>query len=193
VRQHAGRLHKAQSLTLEVEGELAARQGGGAATGCDAWIPRTAAGAAFTQEQANRLYMSHQSEVAAPLLQISTPVAICWEPLAVVPRRDNIVGGLVLAVPLAICSEQQDVILRRRAITGGAALTTIRTEPPVIVLLHVGRFVRSWSWLWMAVGKFACFPWDPGETSITPPPQIKAFGLFIVLVVNKILSRDVKG
>ena len=135
----------------------------------------------------------HQSKVAAPLLQISTPVAICWEPLAVVPHRDNIVKGLVLAVPLAICSEQQDVILRRRAITGGAALTTIRTEPPVIVLLHVGRFVRSWSWLWMAVGKFACFPWDPGETSITPPPQIKAFGLFIVLVVNKILSRDVKG
>ena len=86
----------------------------------------------------------HQSEVAAPLLQISTPVAICWEPLAVVLRRDNIVGGLVLAVPLAICSEQQDVILRRRAITGGAALTTIRTEPPVIVLHHVGRFVRSW-------------------------------------------------
>ena len=100
----------------------------------------------------------HQSEVAAPLLQISTLVAICWEPLAVVPRRDNIVKGLVLAVPLAICSEQQDVILRRRAITGGAALTTIRTEPPVIVLLHVGRFVRSWSWLWMAVGKFAGFP-----------------------------------
>jgi len=45
----------------------------------------------------------------------------------------------------------------------------------------------------MAVGKFGGFPWDPGETSITPPPQIKAFGLFIVLVVNKILSRDVKG
>ena len=110
----------------------------------------------------------HPSEVAAPLLQIGTPVA-CWEPLAIVPRRDNIVGGLVLVVPLAICSEQQDVILRRRAITGGAALTTIRTEPPVIVLLHVGRFVLSWSWLWMAVGKFAGFPWDPGETSITPP------------------------
>jgi len=128
----------------------------------------------------------HPSEVVAPL-QIGTPVAICWEPLTVIPRRDNIVGGLVLAVPLAICSEQQDVILHRRAITGGAALTTIRTEPPVIVLLHVGRFVRSWSWLWMAVGKFAGFP------CITPPPQIKAFGLFIVLVVNKILSRDVKG
>ena len=52
------------------------------------------------------------SEVAAPLLQIGTPVA-CWEPLAIVPRRDNIVGGLVLVVPLAICSEQQDIILRR--------------------------------------------------------------------------------
>jgi len=135
----------------------------------------------------------HPSEVAAPLLQIGTLVAICWEPLAVIPRRDNVVGGLVLAVPLTICPKQQDVILRRGAIMGGAAPTTIRTEPPVIVLLHVGRFVRSWSWLWMAVGKFAGFPWDPGETSITPPPRIKALGLFIVLVVNKILSRDVKG
>ncbi|KAG2593622.1 hypothetical protein PVAP13_5NG012538 [Panicum virgatum] len=56
------------------------------------------------------------SEVAAPL-QIGTPVA-CWEPLAIVPRRDNIVGGLVLVVPLAICSEQQGIILRRGAITG---------------------------------------------------------------------------
>ena len=135
----------------------------------------------------------HPLEVAAPLHQIGTPVAICWEPLAVVPRKDNIAGGLVLAVPLAICSEQQDVILRRRPITGGAALTTIRTKPPVVFLLHVSRFVCSWSWLWMAAGKFGGFPWDPGETSITPPPQIKAFGLFIVLVVNKILSRDVKG
>ena len=127
----------------------------------------------------------HPSEVAAPLLQISTPVAICWEPLAVVPRKDNIAGGLVLAV--------RHIILRRRAITGGDALTTIRTKPPVVFLLHVSRFVCSWSWLWMAAGKFGGFPWDPGETSITPPPQIKAFGLFIVLVVNKILSRDVKG
>ena len=88
----------------------------------------------------------HQLEVAAPLLQISTPVAICWEPLAIVPYRDNIVGGHVLVVPLAICPEQQDVILRRGAITGGAAPTTIRTEPPVVVLLHVSRSVRSWSW-----------------------------------------------
>ena len=45
------------------------------------------------------------SEVAAALLQIGTPVA-CWEPLAIIPRRDNIVGGLMLVVPLAICSEQ---------------------------------------------------------------------------------------
>ena len=82
------------------------------------------------------------SEVAAPLLQIGTSVA-CWEPLAIVPRRDNIVGGLVLAVPLAIYSEQQDVNLRRKAITGGAAPTTIHTKPPVIVLLHVSRCVRS--------------------------------------------------
>ena len=127
----------------------------------------------------------HPLEVAAQLHQIGTPVAICWEPLAVVPRKDNIAGGLVLAV--------RHIILRRRAITGGAALTTIRTKPPVVFLLHVSRFVCSWSWLWMAAGKFGGFPWDPGETSITPPPQIKAFGLFIVLVVNKILSRDVKG
>ena len=33
----------------------------------------------------------------------------------------------------------------------------------------------------------------PACSSITPPPQIMAFSLFIVLVVNKILSRDVKG
>ena len=58
MRQHAGRLRKAQSLTPEVKGELATRQGGGAATGCGAWIPRTAAGAPSTREQANRLYMS---------------------------------------------------------------------------------------------------------------------------------------
>ena len=109
----------------------------------------------------------HQSEVAAPLLQISTPVAICWEPLAIVPYRDNIMGGHVLVVPLAICPEQQDVILRRGAIMGGAAPTTIRTEPPVIVLLHVSRSVCSWSWLWRAAGKFGGFPWDPGEVSIT--------------------------
>ena len=82
------------------------------------------------------------SEVAAALLQIGTPVA-CWEPLAIVPRRDNIVGGLVLAVQLAIYSEQQDVNLRRKAITGGAAPTTIHTKPPVVVLLHVSRCVRS--------------------------------------------------
>ena len=73
----------------------------------------------------------------------------------------------MLVVPLAICSEQQDVILRRQAITGGAAPTTIRTKPPVVVLLHVSRSVHSWSWLWMAAGKFGGFPWDPGETSIT--------------------------
>ena len=83
------------------------------------------------------------SEVAAPLLQIGTPVAICWEPLTVIPRRDNIVGGLVLTVPLAIYSEQQDVNLRRKAITGEAAPTTIHTKPPVVVLLHVSRCVRS--------------------------------------------------
>ena len=85
----------------------------------------------------------HPSEVAAPLLQIGTPVAIYWEPLAIIPRRDYIIGGLVLVVPLAICSEQQDVILRRQAITGGAAPTTIHTKPPVVVLLHVSRCVRS--------------------------------------------------
>ena len=85
----------------------------------------------------------HPSEVAAALLQIGMPVAICWELLAVIPRRDNIVGGLVLAVPLAIYSEQQDVNLRRKAITGGAAPTTIHTKPPVVVLLHVSRCVRS--------------------------------------------------
>ena len=101
----------------------------------------------------------HPLEVAAPLHQIGTPVAICWEPLAVVPRKDNIAGGLVLAV--------RHIILRRRAITRGAALTTIRTKPPVVFLLHVSRFVCSWSWLWMAAGKFGGFPWDPGETSIT--------------------------
>ena len=109
----------------------------------------------------------HPSEVAAPLLQIGTPVAIYWEPLAVIPRRDYIIGGLVLVVPLAICSEQQDVILRRQAITGGAAPTTIRTKPPVVVLLHVSRSVHSWSWLWMAAGKFGGFPYDPREISIT--------------------------
>ena len=36
--------------------------------------------------------------------------------------------------------------------------------------------------------------WGPSAcSSITPPPQIKVFSLFIVLVVNKILRRDVKG
>ena len=104
------------------------------------------------------------SEVAVPLLQIGTSVA-CWEPLAIVPRKDNIVGGLVLVVPLAICSEQQDIILRRGAITGGATPTTIRMEPPVVVLLHVSRTVHSWFWLWMAAVKFGGFPWDPGEIS----------------------------
>ena len=93
MRQHAVKLHKARSLTLEVEGELATRQGGGAATGCCAWIPRTAAGAPSTREQANRLYMSpsvggggvapsnQQMEVAAPLLQISR-----WPPACYVSR-----------------------------------------------------------------------------------------------------------
>ena len=90
------------------------------------------------------------SEVVAPLLQIGTPVA-CWEPLAIVSRRDNIVRGLVLVVPLAICLEQQDIILRRGAITGGATPTTIRMEPPVVVLLHVSRFVHSWSFLVLAL------------------------------------------
>ena len=73
----------------------------------------------------------------------------------------------MLVVPLAICSEQQDIILRRGAITGGATPTTIRMEPPVVVLLHDSRSVHSWSWLWMAAGKFGGFPWDLGEISIT--------------------------
>ena len=185
MRQHAGRLHKAQSLTLEVEGELAARQGGGAATGCGAWIPRTAAGAASTREQANRLYMSPSVGGGRAA-----------------PSNRHASGHLLGAV--GRCSTQRQHRRRTRACGaahhsaqkgnhGGAALTTIRTKPPVVFLLHVSRFVCSWSWLWMAAGKFGGFPWDPGETSITPPPQIKAFGLFIVLVVNKILSRDVKG
>ena len=44
MRQHAGRLRKAQSLTLEVKGELAARQGGSAASSSSTWILGQATG-----------------------------------------------------------------------------------------------------------------------------------------------------